>query len=307
LAFWITGRIEGQARNMAVAAERIRNGDLDMDVPTVSEGELGILGVSFSDMADSIKDHLTEHEAIAEGRGADKKELEFWSEIKRSLRPGEIPQPEGYEVAILSISSALAGFDFCDVMNAKEDKIALFMAEVSEGGLAGAMLAIASKALIRSSRNADPSKALSDLNLQIGNHAQGVNLACFYAVLNVAGHTMEFVNAGFNAAFIVDSGGSVDTLGGGGLALGVIDRLDLRPERIPIQPGDVLIVYSDGVTEAINAWRPQQGAERLITLIKENRSLSARDILGVIEKEIRLYIKDNALQNDSTMLILKRL
>jgi sigma-B regulation protein RsbU (phosphoserine phosphatase) len=99
----------------------------------------------------------------------------------------------------------------------------------------------------------------------------------------------------------------VDTLGGGGIALGVLDRLDLRPERIPVQTGDVLIVYSDGVTKAINAWRKQQGAERLITLVKENRALSTSKILEAIEGEMRLYIKDHPLQSDSMMVILKRL
>jgi sigma-B regulation protein RsbU (phosphoserine phosphatase) len=169
------------------------------------------------------------------------------------------------------------------------------------------MLAVASRAIIQSSsRNKDPSKALSEVNLQISERAQGKNLACFYAVLDTVNHTMEFVNAGFNPAFIVDSGGSVDTLGGGGIALGVLDRLDLHPERIPVQQGDVLMVYSDGVTEATNAWRAQQGAERLITVVKENRSLSASEILSVIEKEMRLHIKDHPLKNDSTLVILKR-
>ena len=129
----------------------------------------------------------------------------------------------------------------------------------------------------------------------------------FYVVLDTASHTLEFVNASFNPAFIVDSGGSVDTLGGGGIALGVLDRLDLKSERIPVQPGDVLMVYSDGVTEATNAWRPQQGAERLITVLKENRSLSAQEILGAIEKEMRSHLKDHPLKDDSTLVILKRL
>jgi len=66
-------------------------------------------------------------------------------------------------------------------------------------------------------------------------------------------------------------------------------------------------VYSDGVTEATNAWRAQQGADRLITMVKENRSLSASEILRVIEKEIRLHIKDHPLENDSKLVILKRL
>ena len=304
-AFFISARIERQAGYMADAADRIRNGDLD--IPAIPNGERGIMVDAFLDVADGIKDYVARHETVAGARGASEKELEFLNEIKRSLQPGEISQPEGYEIVALFNPSVRDGFDFCDAINVGENKVALSMAEVSEGGLAGAMLAITSRALIRSSQSTDPARALSDVNIQINNYAQGVNLSCFYAVLDFSESTMEFVNAGFNPAFIIDSGGSVDTLGGGGIALGAIDRLELRPERIPIQSGDVLMVYSDGVTQAINAWRSQQGAERLITLVKENRSLSAQEILGVIEKEIRSYLKDHPLEHDSTLLILKRL
>ncbi len=303
--FLMSRRIEDQAKDIEEAADRIRNGDLD--IPEISTGGLGIIGASFSNISEGIKHYLAESEAIAEDRGAHQKELEFWEKIKLGLAFGDIPQPEGYEIAALSIPSDYGGFDFFDVMDVGGDNDAISIAEVSESGIAGAMLAVASRAIIQSSsRNKDPSKALSEVNLQISERAQGKNLACFYAVLDTVNHTMEFVNAYFNPAFIVDSGGSVDTLGGGGIALGVLDRLDLHPERIPVQQGDVLMVYSDGVTEATNAWRAQQGAERLITVVKENRSLSASEILSVIEKEMRLHIKDHPLKNDSTLVILKR-
>ena len=306
--FLISRRVETQARNIAQAAEKIRNGDLD--IPEVSSVDLGFMGGALSGLSEGIKQYLTDRVETAEGRGSSQKELAILGEIKRSLGPGlgDIPQPKGYEIAAFSIPSAEGGFNFYNVADIGEDKIALFMAEVPGGGIAGAVLAVASRALIRSaSRNADASKVLSDVNLQIGGSVHGMSLSCFYAVLDTASHALEFVNAGFNPAFIVDSGGSVDTLGGGGIALGVLDRLDLKSERIPVQPGDVLMVYSDGVTEATNAWRQQQGAERLITVLKENRSFSASEILSVIEKEMRLHIKDHPLKNDSTLVIIKRL
>lgn len=306
--FLISRRVESQARNIAQVADRIRNGDLD--IPEVSSVDLGFMGCALSGLSEGIKQYLTEHVATAESLGSSKKELEILGEIKRSLGPGpgDIPQPKGYEIAAFSVPSVDGGFDFYNVTDVGEDKIALSMAEVPGDGITGAILAVASRALIRSaSRNDDPSKVLSDVNLQISGSVQGMSLSCFYAVLDTASHTLEFVNAGFNPAFIIDSGGSVDTLGGGGIALGVLDRLDLKSERIPVQPGDVLMVYSDGVTEAINAWRPQQGAERLITVLKENRLLSVQEILGAIEKEMRSHLKDHPLKDDSTLVILKRL
>lgn len=305
--FLISRRIETQARNIAETADKIRNGDLD--IPEVSSGDLGLMGGALSNLSEGIKQYLTERESTAESRGSGQRELDILREIKNSLGPGpgDIPQMKDYEIAAFSIPSANGGFDFNDVMDVGDDKIALSMAEVPGGGIKAAVLAVVSRALIRSaSRNADPSKVLSDVNLQVSRSVQGMSLSCFYAVLDTASHTLEFVNAGFNPAFIMDSGGSVDTLGGGGIALGVLDRLDLKSERIPVQPGDVLMVYSDGVTEATNAWRPQQGAERLITLLKENRSRPAQEILGAITVEMGSHLKDHPPKDDSTLVILKR-
>jgi sigma-B regulation protein RsbU (phosphoserine phosphatase) len=305
-AVFIGRKVESQAKIIEEMARRIRNGDLEM--PESSSGDPGIFKEAFSGMAEGIKQYMAEHEASAANRGALQKEIEVLKEIKRTLGPGQIRQPEGYEIAALSMPSFTGGFDFYDVLDLGGEKIALTMAEVSEGGIAGAMLATASRAMIRSSsQSADPALAISDVNHQLSANSQGMNLACFYAVLDIKDNILEFVNAGFNPAFIVDFGGSVDTLGGGGIALGALDRLDLRPERIPVQPGDVLMVYSDGVTEATNAWRMQQGAERLITVVKDNRSNRASEILAAIENEMRAYLKNNPLKDDLTLIILKRL
>jgi sigma-B regulation protein RsbU (phosphoserine phosphatase) len=305
LSSFIAQKIEVQAKEISLAADKIRSGDLD--IPEISEGLFGIVGLSISNMSDSIRRYITDSNAISESRGSDQREVEFWREIKHNLRPIDIPEPDGYGVVASSLSSDDGGFEFCDVMDLGDGKIALSMAEVSDGGIAGAMLAIASRVLIRSlSKDIEPSRALSELNLKIGEYSQGMNMACFYAVLDTSDHTIEFVNAGFNPAFITDSGGSVDTLGGGGIALGSLDRLELRQERIPVQPGDVLVIFSDGVTEASKAFGVNPGTERLITIIKENRSLSASEILAAIEAEIRIYMKDHPLSDDSSLIILKR-
>ena len=84
------------------------------------------------------------------------------------------------------------------------------------------------RSFVPRSDKSDPSKAISDLNSQINQHGHGTNLACFYALLDPVNHTLEYVNAGFNPPFIVDPGGMVDTLGGGGIALGMLDKMELQ-------------------------------------------------------------------------------
>jgi sigma-B regulation protein RsbU (phosphoserine phosphatase) len=147
---------------------------------------------------------------------------------------------------------------------------------------------------------------MAELNSQINAYAKGTHLACFYALLNTEDHTLEYANAGFNPPFIVDFGGMVDTLGGGGIALGMLNKVDLKQERIPFQHGDILIMYSNGVTEAENGRNKPFGTERLITIVRSNRDLSASEILRAVEVEFRAFLGDGMPSADYTLVVLKR-
>ncbi len=298
-------RVNGQISSLIAAADRIANGDFD-EVEVEASGELAPLGKAFSKMSRNLRSYMAKLEGDAEERGESGKEVAVLREVKRNLVPGYLPQAEGYEIAALYLPSEINGFDFYDLLEV-DDKIAFIMADADGGGVQAAMLAIMSRALMRaSSRQSDPSKAMEELNSQISAHAQGTHLACFYALLDTGAHTLEYANAGFNPPFIVDPGGMVDTLGGGGIALGMLNKMDLRSERIPLQQGDVLVMYSDGVTEAENSRSKPFGTERLITTVRNNRTLSASEILKAVEKEFRAFSKDNALLSDYLLVVLKR-
>jgi len=183
----------------------------------------------------------------------------------------------------------------------------LAMARVDGCDVQAAMLAVMSRALIRASPDkSDPIIALKDLNFQINQYAHGMNLACFYALLDPSNNILNYVNAGFNPPFIVDPGGMVDTLGGGGIALGMLDKVDLKSESIPLQKGDVLVMYSNGLTEATDDNERLFGTERLINLVIENRDLAASKILSAVEAEYRDFSRNNHMQSDITLLIVKQ-
>jgi len=226
--------------------------------------------------------------------------------IKLKLVPAAIPEKEGYEIIALYQPSDKNGFDLYDLAEA-DGKIALVMAAVGGDGIQAAMLAIMSRTLIRTMPDrSDPSRAVFDLNSQINQHARGMNLACFYALLDPVNHTLDYVNAGFNPPFIVDAGGMVDTLGGGGIALGMLDKIDLPRERIPIQPGDVMVMYSNGLIEIENSYKKRFGIERLINLIISQRTRPAAQIQEEVEKELTEFSKGQPTQADVALVILKR-
>jgi sigma-B regulation protein RsbU (phosphoserine phosphatase) len=302
--WWLSRRIDGQIASLVSVAEKISRGEFDVEAKT--SGELAVLAVSFNKMVQGLKGYVARQEVDAVLRGGSGKEMAFLEGVKRNLVPAHVPQEEGYEIRTLYWPSEMNSFDIYDITRA-DDKIAFAMAGVGGDGVQAAMLAIMSRTLIRASPDKlDPAKAISDLNSQINQHGHGTNLACFYALLDPVNHTLEYVNAGFNPPFIVDPGGMVDTLGGGGIALGMLDRMELEKTLIPIQSGDVMVMYSNGVVEAENGFKKQFGIERLINLVINNRDRPASEILMVAEKNLLDYSQVKPASSDVTLIILKR-
>jgi sigma-B regulation protein RsbU (phosphoserine phosphatase) len=302
--YLLSRRIGREMSSLTSALEKISRGEFEVEVK--STGELAPLGTAFNNMAQSLKNYAVRLEKEAVLRGGSGKESAILRSIKRKLVPTAIPEKEGYEILALYLPSEKNGFDLYDIAEA-DGRIALAMAGVGGDGIQAAMLAIMSRTLIQAMPDkSDPSRAIFELNSQINQHAQGMNLACFYALLDPVNHTLEYVNAGFNPPFIVDPGGMVDTLGGGGIALGMLDKIELPKERIPIQPGDVMVMYSNGVIEIENSYKKQFGIERLINLIIGHRTRSAAQIQKEMEKELTEFSKDHPAQADVTLVILKR-
>ncbi len=302
--WWLCRRIDGQIASLAGVAEKISRGEFDVEAKT--SGELAVLAVSFNKMAQGLKGYVARLEKDAVLLGGSGKEMAFLEGVKRNLVPANVPQEDGYEIQTLYWPSLVNSFDLYDITRA-DDKIAFAMAGVGGDGVQAAMLAIMSRTLIRASPDKlDPAKAISDLNMQINQHGHGTNLACFYALLDPVNHTLEYVNAGFNPPFIVDPGGMVDTLGGGGIALGMLNRMELEKTLIPIQPGDVMVMYSNGVVELENGIKKQFGIERLINLVINNRDLPASEILRAVEKDLQAYSQANHASSDVTLIILQR-
>jgi sigma-B regulation protein RsbU (phosphoserine phosphatase) len=303
--YWLAGRIEEDLAHITHAADRVARGDLDVEVNAGEE--LADLGASFNGMVRGLRAQLAKKEQDASIRSAYGRETAFMEALKRNLIPQSVPSGDDYEIRALYWPSPASSFDLY-YMEEAEGRIVLAMAGVGGDGELAAMLAIMSRTLIlASSDKLDPTKAISGLNSEIIRHGRGTNLAAFYAVLDPLGHTLEYVNAGFNPPFIVDPGGMVDTLGGGGLALGMLERIDLKKTLIPLQPGDVMVMYSDGVIEAENGLEKEFGVERLINLVIRNRDRPASEILLTVEKDLLEHTKTKQAASDAVLIILKRL
>jgi sigma-B regulation protein RsbU (phosphoserine phosphatase) len=135
---------------------------------------------------------------------------------------------------------------------------------------------------------------------------RGNFVTLFYGVLNQSTHKVNFANAGHNRPYLLSPGEEPEMLVKGGLVLGVKDDFAYTEDEIEMTPGSVLCIYSDGVSEAMNARREEFTEERLLDVLVQNQDKSAREIRDCIVTELKQFADGAPQHDDVTILILKR-
>jgi sigma-B regulation protein RsbU (phosphoserine phosphatase) len=293
----------------ARAFKGIGRGDFDSKIEGDGSRDMRSLVEAFDRMTIDLKDQISliEKRSFEEGRSENGREVS--EEVKRFLLPERIPQVEGYQVATLSLAEGRECCHFYDVFEMEGSKAVVAMAEVSGRGLSAAMVAGLTRSLIRAAtrRFGDPAKALRETNLQISDDVKnGMMVSCFCGMLDLSSHALNYANAGHVPPFIVSSDGFVDTLIGGAISMGALDHIDLDMEGWMIDPGDVLVIYNDGLIEVENEKKERFGTENLITLVKGNRERSAQDIMKELETAIRDHAGSRSQRSDPAIMIVKR-
>ena len=128
----------------------------------------------------------------------------------------------------------------------------------------------------------------------------------FYGILDTERHQLSFSNAGHDHPIVYSSDKKIHRLKTGGIVLGIMENYPFEQESIALQHGDILVVYSDGVAEAMNAEQEQFGEERLIGVIKKNRRRNAQEIIEHILSAVKLHTGDYPQYDDMTLLVVQR-
>jgi sigma-B regulation protein RsbU (phosphoserine phosphatase) len=291
------------------ALERVGDGDLTSRIEVGGSKGMRALGEAFDKMTSDLKDQISLVERGSFEAGRSEKEGEISDEVGRFLQPDRIPQLEGYQVAALSLAEGHRCCHFYDVFEAEGSKAVVVISEVSGKGLSAAMVAALTRSLTRAGvrRFGDPAKALRETNLHLSDNLRnGIMVSCFCGILDLSNHSMNYANAGHIPPFVVSSDGFVDTLVGGAISMGALDHIDLDVEGWMIDPGDVLVIYNDGLMEIENEKKERFGTERVISLVKDNKERSAQDIMKELEKAIAEHLGGRPLRSDPAVLIVKR-
>lgn len=292
-------------------SEAIGAGNLDYRVEIRTGDEFEDLAHSFNAMAGDLKEHLDELQRTTAEKERFAKELEIAKGIQQSFLPETAPKIAGIEIAAKNIPALEVGGDFYDFIPLGKEQWGLVIADVSGKGVPAALFMALSRTLIRASTlaNADPAVAIGHANQLICEDSKtSMFVTLFYAILDSRAMTLEYVNAGHNPPLLLKGTSSdVVLLKAQGIALGMTDEVVLQSAQVDLRPGDVLVLFTDGVTEAINDREEEFGEERLLSVIMENRNLPAADILEKILAAITGFAGDHPQHDDITLMVIRAL
>jgi len=237
------------------------------------------------------------------------RELALASEIQQRFQPTAPPQIPGYELQGISFPCYEIGGDYYDFIEREDGRLVIALGDVSGKGTAAALLMSSLHAAVHAQAGSHDSlvSTISAVNKYLADNIPANRfVTLFYAELDPESGALSFLNAGHNPPLIVHAAGTVEQLASGGLPLGIKPDADYREGRTQLQPGDVLVVYSDGVTEAVSPTGEEFGSTRLYEVVSRNIESSAAGIRDRIESSLTKFSQGTSAADDITLVIVKR-
>ena len=237
------------------------------------------------------------------------RELALASEIQQRFQPAAPPHVEGYELQGISFPCYEIGGDYYDFIEREDGRLVIALGDVSGKGTAAALLMSSLHAAIHAQSASHDSlvATISAVNRYLADNIPSNRfVTLFYAELDPESGALSFLNAGHNPPLIVHSAGTVEQLASGGLPLGIKRDAEYREGRTQLQRGDVLVIYSDGVTEAVSPTGEEFGATRLYEVVSRNIEGSAAGIRDRIESSLTKFAQGTSAADDITLVIVKR-
>ena len=238
-------------------------------------------------------------------------EIETARSIQQTFLPESTPRLDGFDMAAFNLPALEVGGDFYDFIPISQGKWGIVIADVSGKGFPAALFMALSRTCVRANAmgKTTASEAICMANTLIAEDAgSGMFVTLFYAIVDPHERQLRYVNAGHNPPLLCKgSGGDVTLLAAQGIALGVMDEITLQEVELNLAKNDVVVFYTDGITEAINGKEEQFGQERLITLVAQNSSLPAQELIDKIKSAVIDFTQGQPQFDDLTLIVLKSL
>jgi len=233
-------------------------------------------------------------------------EIKVAAEIQRALLPASDYKGRGFDVASASLPCRAIGGDFLDCIDLADGMFGFVVGDVAGKGPPAALLAARMQGILAASANASaaPSQTVTLINRELGRRSVEAHFATLlYGVLSCDGR-LTFCNAGHNPALLVGRQG-VRRLTTGGVPLGVFRDAAFEEETVQLDSDDVLVVFTDGVVEALNRDGAEFGEDRLLALLCADRGLAPATLLDRVMTAVRDFTANAEQHDDITALILR--
>jgi serine phosphatase RsbU (regulator of sigma subunit) len=236
-------------------------------------------------------------------------EIQLAQQIQQTFIPERLPEHPGWELAARWKTARQVGGDFYDLIELPNHKLGIIIADVADKGVPAALFMALTRTLVRAAafEAPTPADALQRVNeLLIPDTRQGMFVTAVYAVLDQETGDFTYANAGHNPPFWIRFDGQIEKLTRTGIALGVLDANPISQRKIRINPGESVLLYTDGVTEAFSPDGGLFGESRLIEIIRSNGSNTAESLLDAVDAGLDGFIGPLPLSDDLTLLVIKR-
>ena len=261
----------------------------------------------------SVASIKIEHERLLEERLEKRRmeeELKVASEIQMRLQPVAPPKIDGWDMTGVSFPCREIGGDYYDFIQCKNDPcLTVAVGDVSGKGTGAALLMSSLHAAVRA--QAQTRRSISEVMGEINeyiyeNSPSNKFLTLFYGQLNPQTGELKYSNGGHNPPMLVRTTGEVLRLDKGGLPIGMMKGMPYQEASVFFGPGDVLVIYSDGITESVNEKDEEFEEGRLIEVVRNNLNRSASGIRDRIDEALSRFVGTMAPVDDMTLMIIKR-
>jgi sigma-B regulation protein RsbU (phosphoserine phosphatase) len=272
-----------------------------------TEADLELLTAIASSAAIAIENARLYQVAVEKGRM--ERELQMAREVQSSLLPQETPQVPGWEFAARWQPAREVAGDYYDFIPLDDGQLGLVIADVSDKGMPAALFMACTRSVVRASlsRAASPAEAMAHANRLIcADAGSGMFVTLFYALLDPATAEMTYVNAGHNPPlFYRADQDQLTILTRTGMALGVLEDSPFEQRVLHLNPGDFIVLYTDGVTDATDAEQQEFGMERLERIVLDHRQAPVVELMAALEQAIQDFVGSTAPFDDLAIVVAK--
>jgi sigma-B regulation protein RsbU (phosphoserine phosphatase) len=281
---------------------RVGKGDLDQELRLGYSTDFVQLSKELNAMAAGLRDRMRIRHTLA-----------LAMEVQQNLLPQKPPKVKGIDIAGAAVYCDETGgdyYDYLDIGKTNGDKIGVVVGDVSDHGIQSALLMVSARALIRqhAQHSDDIAKIVGEVNWHLAHDLResGHFMTLFLCEIDVSKRTFQWVRAGHDPGIFYDpKTDSFDELSGKGLPLGIFENTDYEKAQMPVKPGQIFFIGTDGIWETRNPKGEEFGKDAVNKIIRAQARKKAKKIRNAILDELKKFRKQRKMEDDVTLVVIK--